>query len=92
MDFFNGKPCQSICWESINNFFLLFHVQFVLTCSSFLSSFSPTVFIKFFLTQKSKSSVNLDLKEVKKEDKATIDQSTTMSDSSEKNILGAIHP
>ena len=43
---------------------------FFLTCSSFLSNFSLTVVIKFFLIQKSKS--NLNHKEGKQEE-ATID-------------------
>ena len=43
-----------------------------LTCSSFLISFSLTVFIKVFLIQKLKSSTNLNLKE-EKEEEATID-------------------
>ena len=51
------------------NYFIL---NLFLTCSSFLSSFSLTVFIKFFLIQKSKSSTNLNHKEGKQEG-ATID-------------------
>ena len=67
------------------NFFLLRkHKQFCFiipySVCSFLSSFSLTVFIKFFLIQNSKSSANLNHKELKQEG-ATIDQSTTISDS-----------
>ena len=61
----------------------MFHYSILnlfLTCSSFLSSFSLTVFIKFFLTQKLKSSTNLNHKDGKQEE-ATIDESTTISDS-----------
>ena len=61
------------------------------TCSSFLSSFSLTVFINFFLIQKSKSSTNLNPKEEKQEE-ATIDYSTTISDLSGINVSGVIHP
>ena len=56
-----------------------------LTCCSFLSSSSLTVFIKFFLIKKSKSSTNLNHKELKQKE-ATIDQGTTISDSWGKNI------
>ena len=63
-----------ICVESINNSVSISINQFnlFLTCSSFVSSFSLTVFIKFFLIQKSKPSTNLNRKEGKQE-KATID-------------------
>ena len=54
---------------------VLFHysiLNFFLTCSSFLSFFSLTAFIKLFLIQKSKSGTNLKHKEEKQEE-ATID-------------------
>ena len=54
----------SICYESINNSVSIFHTRLLLT-SSFLSSFSLTVFKKFFHTQKKKSSTNLNHKEKK---------------------------
>ena len=61
------------------------------TCSSFLSSFSLTVFIKFFLIQKSKSRANLNHKEGKQEE-TTIDQSTNSSGSWGKNLsLGILY-
>ena len=62
-----------------------------MTCSSFLSSFSLIVFIKFFLIQKSNSSINLNPKEEKQEE-ATINYSTSISDSLGKNISSVIHP
>ena len=63
----------SICCESINKSVSLFDTQFILDfVLLFLSSFSLTVFIKFFLIQKSKSSTNLNHKEGKQEE-TTID-------------------
>ena len=53
----------------------LFHYSIfnlLLSYSSFLSSFSLTVFIKLFLIQKSRSSTNLNPKKEKQEE-ATID-------------------
>ena len=47
---------------------ILFHYSILnlfLTCFSFLSSFSLTVYLKFFLIQKSESSTNLNYKEGK---------------------------
>ena len=61
-----------------------------LTCSSFLSSFSFSVFINFFLTQKSKSSTNLNHKEGKQGETA-MGQSTTISDSWRNNISCVIY-
>ena len=54
-----------------NNSVSIFHAHFVRYLFFFLSSFNLTVFIKFFLIQKSKSSTNLNLKEGKQEE-ATI--------------------
>ena len=51
-----------------NNSVSIFHAHFVPYLFFFLSSFNPTVFIKFFLIQKSKSSTNLNLKEGKQEE------------------------
>ena len=91
-ELFDGKPCHSvcICWESINNSVSLFHTQFVLGLFFFFSSFSLIVFIKFFLIQKSKSSTNLNHKEWKQEG-ATIDYSTTISDSWAKSMSRVIY-
>ena len=53
----------------------LFHysiLNFFLTCSSFRSSVSLTVFIKLFLIQKSKSSTNLNLKQNQKKQLSVI--------------------
>ena len=75
-------------------FCFMFHyfiLNLFLTCSSFWSSFSHTVFIKFFLIQKSKSSTNLNHKEGKQEE-ATIDKSTSISDSWGKNMSCVIFP
>ena len=47
--------------------------------------------MKFFLKQTSKFSTNLNPEEEKQEE-ATIDSSTTISDSSGKNISGVIYP
>ena len=72
----------------------MFHYSILnlcLTCSSFLSSFRLTVFIIFFLTQKSKSSTKLNHRKWKQEE-ATINQSTTICDSWGKNISGVIYP
>ena len=69
----------------------LFHTRFDLDLFFFLSSFSVFLFIKVFLIYKSKSSTNLNHKEEKQKD-ATIDKSTTISDSWEKYILYVIYP
>ena len=63
--------------------------NFLLTCSSFLSSFSLIMFVKLFLIQKLKSSTNLNPTE-EKEEKTTIDYSTTISDLPGK--MSVIHP
>ena len=47
--------------------------------------------MKIFFIQKSKSSTNLNHKEEKQEE-ATIDKSTAISDSCEKNISCVIYP
>ena len=48
------------------------YTQFVLDFFSFKSSFSLSVFIKFFLIQKSKSSTNLNDKEGKRQEAITV--------------------
>ena len=70
------------------NYFIL---SLFLTCSSFLSSFSLTVFIKFFLIKKSKSNTNLNHKEGKQKE-ATVGKCTTISDTWEKSIVCVVYP
>ena len=48
--------------------YIVFILNLFLNCSSFLSSFSLSVFIKFFLIQKSKSGTNLNHNEGKQEE------------------------
>ena len=72
MGFFDGKPCQSLSVEKAQtNLFHYSILNLFLTCSSLLSSFCLTVFIKIFLIQKSKSSTNLNHKESKQEEATT---------------------
>ena len=49
------------------------------------------MFIKFFLVKKSKSNTNLNHKEGKQEE-ATVDKCTTISDTWEKSIVCVIYP
>ena len=71
-----------ICCKSINNSVSLFRTQFVLDLLSFFKQFQFHC-INLVL----KSSINLNHKEGKLEE-ATIDKSTTISDSWGKNISG----
>ena len=77
----------SICYESINNSVLIFDTQVVLDLFFFFRQYNLTVFIKFFLIQ----STNLNHKEGKQEE-ATVDSSTTISDSWGKDISCVVYP
>ena len=61
-----------------------------MACSSFLSSFSLTEFIKFFLIQKSKSSTNLNPKEEKQKQLSI--RVLRFPIRGKKNISGVIYP